>query len=570
MKRSKLIDRYVGSGPAAMTAAAMLAGAFVPLSAFAANTVVTVTGTDLTVAGSYSNNTVPGTSTEVQIVSTTSNSLTLSKASASASLSAATLDDLYTGTATINNNLSNAGGSNITLFASGASTSSITGQRDAIYIAAGSNTLNYNSTGGHSNTLTVGNSSYYNIGTGDTFNFSAASAGQLNLGRFLLLLTGGGNVNLGTLTNSATDTLITDGGAGGSLSVGDNASPAVHASPTSNATINLAPSTNVSYTGLTTITPGSALTINVAGTTGTLAYGATGAVTDNGTLTLAPFNGRTLAFANNVGGTGSLVFQKSVTAGTGSAFLNLTGNNSYAGGTTISGGTVRANGISDALGTGTTAVNATGTLAGGTKAAPGVTGGIVSVNGDFMGVSGGTLTAGTGATAADTVGTLSMTSLNLNGGSYDVKLDGANATAGPAGSGTAGSLASDLLLLGGVTSNGADSLTINPVFLTSGSSSFSNAAPGTTYSFVIADDTASATAFDSLINQGATSAITVSNASTLGTFALNEMPDGGSGEDLLLDFTTTAAVPEPTSLLWAALAAIPLALGRRRQSAVTH
>ena len=268
------------------------------------------------------------------------------------------------------------------------------------------------------------------------------------------------------------------------------------------------------------------------------------------TLTLAGTGRQTIS--GTVTGTGGLV-------ATDTGTLVLSGANTYTGGTTISAGTRRADNATSALGTGLTQVNG-GTLAGGTKAAPGATGGNVTVN------AGGTLTAGTGATPGDTLGTLGVATLNANGGQYTVKLDGANSSSGALKSGTAGANASDLLTLSGLTTNGASSLTINPVPLTSGANVFTSATPGTTYSFVIADDTASKTAFDGLINQASRSAIVVNNTNPAGRFALSTLFDGNTGEDLLLDFTTTAA-PEPTSLLLAGIAAAPLALGRRRRRA---
>ncbi|EDF8035176.1 AIDA autotransporter-like protein ShdA, partial [Salmonella enterica subsp. enterica serovar Typhimurium] len=72
-----------------------------------------------------------------------------------------------------------------------------------------------------------------------------------------------------------------------------------------------------------------------------------GDVTDNATLELSTGGD----FANNIGGTGSVV--KS-----GDKTLTLSGTNSYTGGTTISGGTLVANNV-EALGTGDVTNNAT-------------------------------------------------------------------------------------------------------------------------------------------------------------------------------------------------------------------
>ncbi len=88
-----------------------------------------------------------------------------------------------------------------------------------------------------------------------------------------------------------------------------------------------------SYTGGTTISGGTLVASNVE------ALG-TGDITDNATLELNAGGD----FANNIGGTGSVV--KS-----GDKTLTLSGSNSYTGGTTISGGTLVASNV-EALGTG--------------------------------------------------------------------------------------------------------------------------------------------------------------------------------------------------------------------------
>ncbi|RFE38445.1 autotransporter outer membrane beta-barrel domain-containing protein [Salmonella enterica] len=95
-----------------------------------------------------------------------------------------------------------------------------------------------------------------------------------------------------------------------------------------------------SYTGGTTISGGTLVASNVE------ALGS-GDVTDNATLELNTGGD----FANNIGGTGSVV--KS-----GDKTLTLSGTNSYTGGTTISGGTLVANNV-EALGTGDVTNNAT-------------------------------------------------------------------------------------------------------------------------------------------------------------------------------------------------------------------
>ncbi len=221
--------------------------------------------------------------------------------------------------------------------------------------------------------------------------------------------------------------------------------------------------------------------------------------------------------------------------------LALSGANGYAGGTTILGGTLRADtatAAASATGTGAVTVGdginaSSGTLAGGTTAAPGRVAGTVTVN------RGGTLTAGTGGTPTDTIGTLSTGTETWSGGTYAVKLNAATAGAGVAGS-------SDELLLSNL-SGGSTTLTVNPI--TTGGTLTAPA------SFVIADDAGSATGFN-LAN------LSVNQTSSAGTFSLSTASDNAGGEELLLSLT---AAPEPTSLLLTATAAAPLVLARRRR-----
>jgi autotransporter-associated beta strand protein len=238
---------------------------------------------------------------------------------------------------------------------------------------------------------------------------------------------------------------------------------------------------------------------------------------DGVTVTVATGSGLTLR--NAVAGSGGLV-----KAGAGS--LVLAGANTYAGATAINGGKVVVTGSLSAS-------SAVTVASGGTLAGTGTVAGTVGLS------SGGTITAGSGPTAGDTIGVLTTgTQTWLAGGSYAVKLDPTTST-------------SDELVLGGLDP-GSTGLTVNPVILASGSF-----AAGL-HTFVIADDTASTTAFDSLL---ASNAIAIGTAPAGTTDQLTTMADGNGGEDLLLELTV--ATPEPTAATLLGLAVLPLALSRR-------
>ena len=255
-----------------------------------------------------------------------------------------------------------------------------------------------------------------------------------------------------------------------------------------------------------------------------------------------------------VGGTGgdATVFSGVVTGSattdllkTGTGKLVLTGANTYAGRTFVEGGTLVNN---SSTGTGTVTVNATGTLAG--------TGTSVAVNLP----AGGTLSTGSGGTAADTIGKFTVGSLNASGGTYTVKLDGSQSTpaaANSGGSATAG-VGNGELVLSGLTVAGTTALTVNPVAVTAGASSF---AGGKAYSYVIADANTPAAAA-SLVAAFGAGQIALGRPAFAASDTLGVQTDGSGGEDLLLNIT---AAPEPTSLLLAGLAAAPLMLGRRRR-----
>ncbi|MCL9577655.1 autotransporter-associated beta strand repeat-containing protein [Salmonella enterica subsp. enterica serovar Enteritidis] len=174
-----------------------------------------------------------------------------------------------------------------------------------------------------------------------------------------------------------------------------------------------------SYTGGTTISGGTLVASNVE------ALG-TGDITDNATLELNAGGD----FANNIGGTGSVV--KS-----GDKTLTLSGSNTYTGGTTISGGTLVATNV-EALGTGNVTDNATLELSTGGDFANNIggTGSVVKSGDETLTLSGAnsytggtTISGGTlVATNVDALGSGDVTddaTLELNtGGTFDNAISG--------------------------------------------------------------------------------------------------------------------------------------------------
>ena len=208
--------------------------------------------------------------------------------------------------------------------------------------------------------------------------------------------------------------------------------------------------------------------------------------------------------------------------------VEVAGSNTYTGNTTVVAGTLEVDRVGSTS-SGTVTVNAPFS-AGGTRLSPTLAG-VGTINGPV--VLAGTITGGSGATTADFAGQLTLLGgLTVNNGAYVVKFD--PSLASPAATGTGGSGTADTLVLGALTINGTltvDPLTVNPLF-----ASGTSFAAGSFYSYVIADDTASPTALDSLLGQ-----ITVAAGGPANGYSLATMPDGNGGEDLLLEFTAAAA-----------------------------
>ncbi|EBW3212761.1 autotransporter outer membrane beta-barrel domain-containing protein [Salmonella enterica subsp. enterica serovar Remiremont] len=190
------------------------------------------------------------------------------------------------------------------------------------------------------------------LNTGGTFDNAISGSGQVvKSGDDVLTLSGANSYSGGTLisdgtlvasnvealgTGDVTDNAVLELNTGGDFDNAISGSGQVVKSGDETLTLS---GTN-SYTGGTLISGGTLVASNVE------ALGS-GDVTDNATLELNTDGD----FANNIGGTGSVV--KS-----GDETLTLSGANSYTGGTTISGGTLVANDV-NALGTGDVTDNAT-------------------------------------------------------------------------------------------------------------------------------------------------------------------------------------------------------------------
>ncbi|EAW1948676.1 autotransporter-associated beta strand repeat-containing protein [Salmonella enterica subsp. enterica serovar Falkensee] len=190
------------------------------------------------------------------------------------------------------------------------------------------------------------------LNTGGDFDNAISGSGQVVKSGDETLTLSGANSYTGGTTISGGTLVATNVEALGSGDVTDNATLELNTGGTFDNVISgsgqvvksgdetLTLSGTNTYRGGTTISGGTLVASNVN------ALGS-GDVTDNATLEMNTGGD----FANNIGGTGSVV--KS-----GDKTLTLSGANSYTGGTTISGGTLVANNV-EALGTGNITDNAT-------------------------------------------------------------------------------------------------------------------------------------------------------------------------------------------------------------------
>jgi autotransporter-associated beta strand protein len=336
-----------------------------------------------------------------------------------------------------------------------------------------------------------------------------------------------GGLGTGTVTLNATASLTTTAVGGLNSLAGVTLTAAT-------ATVNASAANGWTNPSATLNLSAGTANLGTASTTGTFQLGtltqAGGTVNLIGTSTLTLAGGTSAGTIN--GATGSLV----LSGGT----LALSGANTYAGGTTLTAGKLLANGPVSSLGTGTTVVNG-GVLGGGIagNGSAAATGGPVVVN------AGGTITAGSGATAGDTIGTLATGAQTWNAsGGFTAKVtsDGTNTS-------------NDQLQMSDLTLTGPFTVTVLPL-------TGSSAVPGTTTLVLAYDsDTSQVGVFSNAL---LAHTLTLSNTAAFSdglTPKLAEV-DSATGEFLTL---ATASAPEPTSLLLAAVAVAPLALGRRRR-----
>ena len=197
----------------------------------------------------------------------------------------------------------------------------------------------------HSFTSTGSSTLAFNaLGTTFSGNISGTGGMAVNGGSGSQITLTGANTNTGTTTVSSGTLQVGSGGTTGTLSAGAVVNNAALVFNRSNAlavtgaisgsgTLTQSGSGtttltgNNSYTGATTISAGT-MQVGSGGTSGTLG---TGAVTDNGTLVFNRSDDVTVS--NAISGSGTLT-----TSGSGT--LTLTANNTYAGATTISAGTL--------------------------------------------------------------------------------------------------------------------------------------------------------------------------------------------------------------------------------------
>lgn len=331
-------------------------------------------------------------------------------------------------------------------------------------------------------------------------------------------------LTLGALTDGGTARTITKTGAG-ALTLATSATSLV----TSTAVNLQAGNINLNHANalgaLSNVTISSGATLAV-GTSVNATFGAlngTGSITLGGnTLTIGTSNNLTSSFGGTISGTNGKLVKN------GAGTLTLTSAHTYTGGTTISGGRVRANNSTgSAFGTGAVTVQLNTTLSG-----IGAFTGAATVHGTYApGNSVGNLTSG-----SITVGST---------GAYEWEINNATGTAGNTSGGW------DLATINGtlVFQSGA-TLSLKSLGLDNLSGLATNFDGSASYSWKIAGTTGGITGLGN---------VTIDDSGFqndhTGSFSLSV-----SGNDLLLRYT---AVPEPAAVFLASLSATAFLLRRR-------
>jgi fibronectin-binding autotransporter adhesin len=400
-------------------------------------------------------------------------------------------------------------------------------------------------------TAATGSTAYFRnttaAGAGSTFNVSGAISGAGGVQVQTASSSSFGPIEFSNDTSSFTGLFNTGGGVIAFTSVGNAGAPSALGSGTS--AYLLSNATNaVVFQYLGTASTSTTRSINWAGTTGGLSLDASGTGTVQYLATTALRSGAGNATLTLTGSNaGANVLAQTVTDGVGSGVtaVNKTGAgtwvlnapNTYTGATTITGGTLVANGSSgSATGTSPVTVTSTGVLAGTASA------------GTVLVTSGGKVTAGSGATAADSIGTLTtgVQTWNASGG-YVAKTDGTSA---------------DQLVMGGLSI--AASSTAAPFTVTvvgTGAGATLSTVPIT----IAIDKSTNVGVFQNAIAANLLT-IATSNLTVPAGYGATLSESDSGGTELLQFLATPTATPEPASLMMLAAAGVPLLAGRRRRT----
>ena len=238
-------------------------------------------------------------------------------------------------------------------------------------------------------------------------------------------------------------------------------------------------------------------------TSGTTTF--TGAITLNSLTRLQAAPGGRVEFGGSISGTSGLIKTGGGTVVIGNA------SNTYAGATSVSAGTLLVNGTL-ASGGGAVTVNGTGTL-----------GGTGTIARSVVVASGGTLSPG------NSIGTMTVSSIDMTGGTYFVELNGDS------------DIADQLIVSGAATLGGAN-------LTGSVTGTFTE---GETFTIVDA------------ANGNLTGAFAQGASVVIGGQMFGITYSGGDGGDVIL----TAAVPEPSTLGLLSIGALGLMRRRRRTHA---